>query len=249
MKSPMKALIRTLALGGLLCVGAAQAGEEAELLYFKATPTNLPALQRGARTFINYCSGCHAMKYLRYSRMAKDLGIPEEQLKANLMFGVDKSSETIKTAMPAAAKDWFGQQPPDLSLEARYRGLDWVYTYLLSFYVDDKRPLGVNNTVLPNASMPHVLWEQQGWQKAKYKEVLEKGAKSQEFEGLELAEKGSMTPEQYREYVSDLVNFMAYAAEPGKAERISLGFRVFLYLVLLLILTYLLKKEFWRDVH
>jgi ubiquinol-cytochrome c reductase cytochrome c1 subunit len=234
-----------VALSGLLPGFAAQGAEGPEVPYLKLDASNKPSLQRGARDFMNYCSGCHSMKHLRYSRLGKDLDIPEDLLKAKLMFGTASTGDTIRSAMPAAAKDWFGQTPPDLTLETRIRGTDWVYGYLTGFYLDEKRPLGVNNSVLPNASMPHVLWDLQGWQKAVYKET---GGR-QEFAGLELAQPGKLSKEEYHEFVYDLVNFMSYAAEPVKEQRIKLGFKVFMFLVLLLIVTYLLKKEFWRDVH
>ena len=242
----------TLVLAGLSFAGIAPANE-AELKNFRPDYGNIASMQRGARDFMAYCSGCHSMKYLRYSRMAEDLKIPEDLLKTNLMFGTDKVGETIKVAMPAASADWFGRQPPDLSLEARARGADWIYTYLQSFYLDDKRPLGVNNTVLPGASMPHVLWELQGWQKkVEHKEGEEGKAAAAEGEhsaAFEQVTQGTLSPEEYREFVADLTNFMDYAAEPGKRDRIHTGFKVLLFLFLLLILTYLLKKEFWKDVH
>ncbi len=237
-----------LVIAGALTTNIAVANSEVELKNFRPDFGNVASQQRGARDYMAYCSGCHSMKYLRYSRIAKDLKIPEDLLKANLMFGTDKTGETIKVAMPAASEQWFGRVPPDLSLEARARGASWIYTYLQSFYIDEKRPLGVNNTVLPNASMPHVLWELQGWQKkAEHKEGEE--AKSEHHGEFELASQGSLTPAEYREFVADITNFMDYAAEPGKNARVHLGFKVLIYLFLLLILSYLLKKEFWRDVH
>lgn len=259
-----------LVLAGLSLAGSA-AANEVELKDFRPDYGNIASMQRGARNYMAYCSGCHSMKYLRYSRMAEDLQIPEDVLKANLMFGTDKLGETIKVAMPAASADWFGRQPPDLSLEARARGPSWIYTYLQSFYLDDKRPLGVNNTVLPGANMPHVLWELQGWQKkveheaapeAKAAGAASEGApeaakpaepKAAEAEhhgvAFEPVSAGTLSPEEYREFVADITNFMDYAAEPGKRDRIHTGFKVMLFLVLLLILTYLLKKEYWRDIH
>jgi ubiquinol-cytochrome c reductase cytochrome c1 subunit len=155
-----------LALAGLTLSVAAVANEGEKLPFsFKPDTANLGSVQRGARDFMAYCSGCHSMKHLRYSRIAQDLGIPEELVKKNLMFTSDKIGDHIISSMPAEqSQHWFGQTPPDLTVETRVRGSDWVYSYLNSFYADDSRPLGVNNTVLPNASMPHVLWELQGWQ-------------------------------------------------------------------------------------
>lgn len=158
----MKRLL--LVLAGFALSSAAVANEGVALLPFKADTGNLASAQRGARDFMNYCSGCHGLKHLRYNRMAADLGIPEDVLKKNLMFTSEKPGDHILSSMPPdAAKGWFGQTPPDLTLTTRQRGIDWVYTYLLSFYLDPSRPTGVNNTVLPGASMPHVLWELQGW--------------------------------------------------------------------------------------
>lgn len=213
---------------------------------FREDVGNLPSAQRGARDFMAYCSGCHAMKYLRYNRLAKDLDIPDDLLKSKLMLGTDKLGDPIPSSMPVKqAEAWFGRSPPDLTLETKARGTAWVYSYLQSFYLDDKRPLGVNNPYLPGVSMPAVLGELQGWQK------LDPPAKGEEDDApkFELVQAGTMSPQEYKEFIADLTNFMAYASEPGKSDRISLGFRVILYLLVLLVLTYFLKKEFWRDVH
>jgi len=235
---------------GALVANVAGANAGIELLPFTADSGNTASVQRGARNFMAYCSGCHSLKYLRYNRMAEDLNIPDDVLKKNLMFTSDKSGDPIKVAMPAASEQWFGRVPPDLSLETRARGANWVYTYLLSFYVDESRPLGVNNTVLVGASMPHVLWELQGWQKkAEHKAEGEHGGEHHGGSAFEKVTEGSLKPAEYEAFVGDLVNFLDYASEPGKQARISLGLKVMLYLFGLLVLTYLLKKEFWRDVH
>ncbi len=235
-----------LSLALALIPTLSRAEEGPEPLSFREDVGNLPSVQRGARDFMAYCSGCHAMKYLRYNRMGTDLGIPDDLLKANLMLGTDKVGDPIPSSMPAKqAESWFGRVPPDLTLETKARGSAWVFSYLQSFYLDDKRPLGVNNPYLPGVSMPAVLGELQGWQKLA---APEKG----EAEGapkFELVQAGSMTPEEYKAFVTDLTNFMAYASEPGKSERIALGGKVMLYLLVLLVLTYFLKKEFWRDIH
>lgn len=226
----------------------ASRADEPSTLQFREEAGNLASVQRGARDFMSYCSGCHAMKYLRYSRLGKDLQIPDDLLKAKLMLGTDKIGNPIPTAMPATqAQTWFGQAPPDLTLETKARGSDWVYSYLQSFYLDDKRPLGVNNPYLPNVSMPAVLGELQGWQKLKAH--AEGESESEGGPGFELVEPGTMTPEEFKGFVADLTNFMAYAAEPGKSGRIHLGGIVLLYLLLFTALAYALKKEFWRDVH
>lgn len=243
----------------MLLAPLALAAEHAELQSFRIDTTNLASVQRGARDFMSYCSGCHGMKYLRYNRMGKDLGIPEEMLKANLMFTSDKLGDAINSAMPKASADWFGAQPPDLSLEARARGADWVYTYLQSFYLDSTRPLGVNNSVLPGASMPHVLWELQGLQKKREHHVEASAGDSEhkaasEHEAhdaspFELVQKGSLSPDEYKKFVGDLTNFMVYAAEPGRNERIARGWKVLAFLLVFFVIAAALKKEYWKDIH
>lgn len=218
---------------------------------FEPDTANLQSVQRGARNFMSYCSGCHSMRHMRYGRIGQDLQIPEDLLKTNLMLTADKPGEPIKSAMPAAeSARWFGQPPPDLTVETRMRGADWVYNYLMTFYVDPSRPLGVNNLVLPGASMPHVLGDLQGWQV----KAEEHHGEAAEGHGhakpkFELVQGGKLTPDAYKKFVADTVNFMAYAAEPGKAQRISLGIKVLLFLLLFTGLAYLLKKEYWKDVH
>lgn len=243
-----------IALAGLTMSAGALASEGQKLpLSFKQDTGNLASVQRGARNFMGYCSGCHSMKHMRYSRIGRDLGIPDEMLKKNLMFTSEKPGEPIKSSMPDEdSKKWFGQTPPDLSVETRMRGADWVYNYLMTFYADESRPMGVNNLVLPGASMPHVLWELQGWQqKAEAHAAKTEGGHegAGHGTGLELVQAGTLSPDDYRKFVSDTVNFMAYAAEPGREGRISMGIKVIFYLILLSILAYLLKREFWRDVH
>ncbi|MGH8457518.1 MAG: cytochrome c1 [Stenotrophobium sp.] len=237
-----------------LCFAAAAFADEPELpLQFKPDTANLFSVQRGARDFMSYCSGCHSMKHLRYNRIAQDLGIPEDLMKKNLMLTSDKPGDPIISSMPeAASENWFGRTPPDLTVEARYRGPDWIYNYLNTFYLDPSRPTGVNNLVLPGASMPDILWELQGWQ---VKPDAPKGGAKPEAEGeeggtgLTLVQPGKMSPDDYQKFTADLTNFMTYAAEPGREDRISLGIKVMLYLILLTVLAYLLKKEFWKDVH
>lgn len=252
----MKRLVQRLAAGmaAVLVSGAAAAGGYALPYSFAPDVGNLASVQRGARDFMSYCSGCHSMQYLRYNRIASDLGIPLEVMQSTLMFTSEKPGDTIRSALPAAgAETWFGAKPPDLTLETRARGPSWVYSYLMTFHVDDGRPLGVNNLVLAGASMPHVLWELQGWQvKADYHgegEGQAETGRGGHGTGLELAQPGSLSPEEYGKFVGDLVNFMAYAAEPGAADRVSLGKKAMVYLLVLLVLAYLLKKEYWKDVH
>ncbi|HUP91799.1 MAG TPA: cytochrome c1 [Solimonas sp.] len=245
-----RALLAALLLG---MAGSAVASEGHALPY-KFEPDAKPAsLQRGARNYMNYCSGCHSMRNLRYSRVARDLEIPEGLLKTNLMFTSDKVGDPIHASMPAESAKWFGQQPPDLTVETRKRGADWVYNYLMTFYLDDTRPTGVNNLVLPGASMPHVLWELQGWQVKPAKHEAEGAAEGEGHgkhgAGLELAQPGKLSAEDYKKFVADTVNFMAYAAEPGRSHRISIGIGVILFMLVLTVLAYLLKREYWSDVH
>lgn len=245
---------RLLILAGsvLLTQGAVAAGgNDAFMLEARNDLGNIKSLQRGARNFVNYCAGCHSAQYVRYSRIAKDLGLTEEQVLENFMFGAGKLESTMQSAMPADdARRWFGAPPPDLSLTARSRGADWIYSYLKGFYEDPKATFGSNNVVLENAAMPHVLVELQGVQVAKYEETVDsEGNPHEEIVALELASPGSLTPEQYDEFVRDLVNFMDYIGEPVKLERRSLGIKVLAFLLLLFVLTFLLKKEYWKDVH
>ncbi len=239
-----------LALTGLLlAASAARADEEVKTLPFSDSAGNTASVQRGARDFMAYCSGCHSLKYLRYNRIGQDLGLSDDLLKQNLIFSGAKVGEQLVSAMPAkSAEDWFGRSPPDLSLETKARSPEWVYSYLMGFYLDSSRPFGVNNLYLQNVSMPAVLGELQGWQV----KVEEGKGEGEHHEGLplKLAQQGSMTPEEYKAFVTDLTNFMVYAAEPNAKERVSTGWNVMFYLIFLLLpLTYFLKKEFWRDVH
>ena len=239
------ALLLGLATGLFTAPAALASGGESHP-YFRVDTSNLAGLQRGARDFMSYCSGCHGMKYLRYNRMAEDLGISEDLLKANLMFATDKVGDQMTVAMPNEAADWLGAQPPDLSLTARARGPGWVSDYLQSFYLDPSRPLGVNNTVLPGASMPHVLWELQGLQAKVEHAAPAEGHHAKKFE---LVQKGKLSPEEYKKFVADITNFMVYAAEPARNKRISTGWNVLIFLSLFLPIVYLLKKEYWKDIH
>ena len=204
------------------------------------------SLQRGAKLFMNYCLSCHSAKFQRYNRMAQDLGLTEEEVTKNLMFITDKIGDTMNIAMPAAdAEKWFGVIPPDLSVITRARGVDYIYTYLKGFYADPKRPFGVNNVVFPDVGMPHVLWKLQGLQKAEF--VEHEGQKV--FEKFEPAEGGSLSAEEYDGVARDLTNFLTYVGEPIQAERQRLGKWVLMFLAVFFVLAYLLKKEYWKDVH
>jgi len=236
---------------GMLCAGTAWCEEGGIALLPSGTDLkNIDSLQRGARNFMNYCSGCHSLQYLRFNRMATDLEIPEPELVKNLMFTSDKPFEGINSAMPPDADGWFGRQPPDLSLMARERGPDYLYSYLKGFYQDKTRPWGVNNLYLPSTAMPHVLVERQGLQKAVFKnEPDQHGNAAMVLVGVEAMTPGSMKPEEYDQFVRDIVNFLEYAGEPIKAKRQSMGIFVMLFLLVFFVFAYLLKKEYWKDVH
>ena len=196
------------------------------------------SLKRGFESYINYCLGCHQLQYQRYNRTFADLGISEAEGKAKYMYTGEKVGDHITNTMPAKeAAAWFGSAPPDLTLEARLRSPDWIYTYLRSFHTDESRPFGVNNTVFKDVGMPHVL---QGLQ----------GVRSLDEHGnLTAAVGGSMTEEEFDTFARDLTNFLEYTGEPNKLERKSLGYKVLGFLVIFFIFTYLLKKEYWRDIH
>ena len=240
-----------LVLAGMAAGGSAMASGGGSYPYFRVDTGNTAGLQRGAASFMAYCSGCHSLKYLRYNRLATDLGIPEDMLKANLMFTSDKPGDVILSNMPRQSTDWFGATPPDLSLTARSRGAEWVNAYLQGFYVDPSRPLGVNNTVLAGASMPHVLWELQGWQKKVEHPAAADGhgEAGHAAPQLELVQAGKLSPEEYKKFVGDLTNFLVYAAEPGREHRKAVGRNVLIFLSIFFVLAYLLKKEYWKDVH
>jgi ubiquinol-cytochrome c reductase cytochrome c1 subunit len=231
---------------------AAMADEEGGIALMPAGTDirNTESLQRGARDFMNYCSGCHSLKYLRYNRLGEDLKVPESELAANLMFTSDKSFDTINSAMPKDSEAWFGKQPPDLSLIARARGTDYLYSYMKGFYVDKTRPWGVNNLYLPSAAMPDVLAQLHGLQKPVFKNVPdEHGSARMVLVGVDSMTPGAMKPEEYDQFVRDIVNFLDYAGEPVKGKRQSMGVFVTLFLLVFFVFAYLLKKEYWKDVH
>ncbi|MEO1925222.1 MAG: cytochrome c1, partial [Gammaproteobacteria bacterium] len=187
---------------------------------------------------------------MRYNRMGEDIGISDDVLKTNFMFGTDKVGDTMKIAMSASdAKIFFGVTPPDLSVIARSRGSDWLYSYFKTFYVDESRPFGVNNLTFKDVSMPHVLWKLQGIQRLTQSDHIDGAHHIPSYENLELITPGSQTEEEYDQTVRDLVNFLVYVGEPIKLKRKKIGVWVMLYLFIFAIITYLLKKEYWRDVH
>jgi ubiquinol-cytochrome c reductase cytochrome c1 subunit len=211
------------------------------------------SLQRGAKYFVNYCMGCHSLKHMRWQRMADDLEIPEDALRENLLFGGAEATDMMTVALrPEDGENWFGTEIPDLTLVTRWRSPDWVYSYLKSYYADDSRPYGVNNLVFPDVGMPHTLVHLQGVQAPVYADGEHGdggGDGGRHVVGVKLVEPGQLTPEEYDTMVRDLTNFLTYAGEPYKLERRALGLYVLLFLGLLFILAYYMKREFWKDVH
>lgn len=237
-------MMRSIAFFCLMVLSsAAMAASDAPIYHVDVDLGDKESLQNGARLFVNYCMGCHSAKYMRYNRLGKDLGVPEDVLEANLMFGVDKPGSTMETVMPAKqAEKWFGVVPPDLTLVSRSRGADWLYSYLLTFYKDPESSTGFNNRQFKGVAMPHVLAELQGVKRPVYDDeghIVE----------LENVTPGTMSDKEYHSAMRDLVNFMVYLGEPAKLQRYTLGFWVIVYLLVLLGIVYLLKKEYWRDVH
>jgi len=242
-------------VGGLVAVSWSTAGMAAEhnsaLQLARNDVGNTASLQRGARNFVNYCSGCHSAKYVRYSRLAKDLQLTEAQVTDNLMFPEARIHDTIKISMrPEDANHWFGTTPPDLSLIARSRGSDYIYSFLKSFYVDPSRPTGVNNRVMAQTAMPDVLWELQGVQEAVYdgESDAEHNAVHKRFKEFKIVRPGEQTPQEFDQFVRDTVNFLDYIGEPMQLERRSIGFRVLIFLLVFFLFAYFLKKEYWKDV-
>lgn len=213
--------------------------------------SNTAALQRGAKYFVNYCMGCHSAQYVRYNSVGHDLGLNDAQLESYLIFTGSKTTDTMVSAMPSAdAQKWFGIAPPDLSLESRSRGADWIYTYLKSFYLDSKSTTGVNNVVFPKVSMPDVLWELQGTQKAVFSTVKNPdGSSYQVFDHFGPATPGKLTPQEFDKADRDITSFLVYMGNPVMLESRDLGLRVIGFLIVFFILAYLLKREIWKKIH
>lgn len=230
-----KLLLAICALFPLLAVAA---GSSLPLDKANNDLTDKESLKNGFKTYINYCLGCHQLQYQRYNRTFTDLGIEPADGVANYMYTGEKIGDHITNTMPKKeAASWFGTAPPDLTLEARLRSPDWIYTYLRSFYMDDKRPFGVNNKVFKDVGMPHVLQDLQG-----VSSIDEHG-------NISPAMGGSLTTEEYDTVVRDLTNFLEYVGEPSKLEREAMGVKVLIFLVIFFIISYFLKKEYWKDVH
>jgi ubiquinol-cytochrome c reductase cytochrome c1 subunit len=251
----MKRLIVIFSL--LLCASFSYAGEETVTLdHIKPNLNDKASLQNGAKVFTNYCFGCHELKYARYERVANDLGIPADIYEKNLIFNHAKIGSLMTNSMPKdEAKKWFGNPPPDLTLVARSRGADWLYSYLRGFYKDPARPWGVNNVVFKNVGMPHVLADLQGV----CAQPPELGIKPKvdplsgqiiKQSGCDkFARKGSMTPEEYNQNIYDLVNFLVYMGKPYQLESQRLGIYVLIFLAFLFVFAWFLNKEYWKDVH
>lgn len=249
----MKKILIALLFAPVLALAS---GGHAKLDKWPGSVSDKAALQHGAKLFVNYCLNCHGASYLRYNRLL-ELGLSEDQVKDNLMFTADKIGELMRIAAQRDdQKQWFGAAPPDLTLIARARasgsgsGADWLYTYLRSFHLDDKRPTGWNNTLFENVGMPHVLYGLQGQRVAHFAEATDdKGNKTRHFEKFETVVPGSLSDTEYDKAVSDLVGFMVWMAEPQQEFRQRLGVGVLIFLGILFLVAYALKKEFWKDVH
>jgi ubiquinol-cytochrome c reductase cytochrome c1 subunit len=272
MRNKTRALGRLLAVAVVECVlvtgasallGTVHAAEEEKAglgADWKSSKANTDvedkaSLQRGARNFANYCLGCHSLKYERWSRMAQDLDIPEDLFDKDILPPGDKPAQYVLTSMPAAdSETWFGKTPPDLSLVARSRGKDYLYRLWTTYYVDPTRPTGANNLQLPSIAMPDVLSELEGLKRPVYKNVETKGADGkvtteQEFDHFEMIAPGRLSTAEYEAFVRDTVNFLDYVGEPTQAARRSLGIWVVLFLLVFTWLAWLMKKEYWKDVH
>jgi ubiquinol-cytochrome c reductase cytochrome c1 subunit len=254
----MKKLLVRLAL---VCACAAHPlaiaqEEEPRLDAAPIDPRDLTSLQAGARTFVNYCLNCHSASLMRYSKL-EELELTEQEIKDNLLFTGEKIGDVMNVAISRKdAKDWFGAPPPDLSVIARSRSADWLYTYLRSFYRDPGRPTGWNNVIYPNVAMPHVLWQLQGQQVLKEEpargaeaKVAKESEQRAQAPRLELAAPGRLTPVEYDIVVRDLVNYMVWMSEPNALARKRIGVVVMFFLAVLVVLTFALYKEFWKDVH
>ena len=252
----MKRLILTLIVALGIANGAQAAGGEA--VAWDKAPNNvndLPALQNGAKLFVNYCLNCHSAAFMRYNRL-RDIGLTEQQIKDNLLFTTEKVGDTMKAVIdPRQAKDWFGANPPDLTLVARSRsghggsGADYLYTYLRTFYRDSTKATGWNNLIFPNVGMPHVLWELQGVREPVFETRTEHGHETKVFTGWKQVSPGTMTSLQYDQAVGDLVGYLQWMAEPAQNSRVRVGVWVLLFLGALTVITWRLNAAFWKDIN
>ncbi len=238
MKKLIILLLLTLSFGAI-------ANEEIELQSANIDLSNNESLQRGAKHFVTYCLGCHSAKHIRYLRIAIDVGAdPQKVLKDIAPEGASIYDQLHSAMNKHDAEKWFGTQPPDLSLIARSRGADWLYSYLKSYYIDPTKPLGVNNLVFKDTAMPNPLWQLQGEQHAEQRKTI-----YGEYTKLVIEEPGTLSEKDFDLFVNDLVNFLVYVGEPVQLERQRLGKYVILFLLVFLVIAYLLKKEYWQDVH
>jgi ubiquinol-cytochrome c reductase cytochrome c1 subunit len=251
----MKKLISIVLLAFGLVAGAQAAGGD-DIHWDKAPDrvNDLPSLQNGAKLFVNYCLNCHSAAFMRFNRL-KDIGISEAQIKDNLLNGTDKVGDQMKSAIdPKEAKEWFGANPPDLTLIARSRsghggtGADYLYTYLRTYYKDPEKPTGWNNLAFPNVGMPHVLWELQGERQPQWETKTEHGHEVKMFKGWKQVSPGTMTPLQYDQAIGDLVGYLQWMGEPAQNHRVRVGAWVMLFLVLLFVVVWRLNAAFWKDV-
>ena len=233
---------------GLLISASAFAAGGGNLQHAGTDLGDRASLQRGAQLYMNYCSACHSLKYLRYSRMGEDLGLTEDEVMKNLNFTGAKFGEHIHVSMTAAHADkWFGKMAPDLSVISRVRGSDWIYTYLKSFYLDESFPLGWNNTLWTNAPMPNPLWQLQGLQHAEFGQP-DKATGARHVTGLKVTQPGTLDAAGFDQVARDITAFLEYAGEPAALKRQSMGVWVLLFLAMFTFIAYLLKTEYWRDV-
>lgn len=251
----MKKIILSLALALGLVTGA-NAGGGDTIAWDKAPNkiNDLAALQNGAKLFVNHCLNCHSAAFMRYNRLT-DIGLTEQQIKDNLLFTTDKVGDTMKANIdPKQAKEWFGANPPDLTVIARSRaghegsGADYLYTYMRTFYRDETKATGWNNLAFPNVGMPHVLWEMQGVRRPIFEERQESGHKVQVFKGWEQVTPGTMTPQQYDQAMADLVGYLQWMGEPAQTQRVRLGLFVMLFLLGFMYIAWRLNASFWKDI-
>jgi ubiquinol-cytochrome c reductase cytochrome c1 subunit len=251
----MKKLILSLMLACGLVAGAQAA--EGGIAWDKAPSrvNDLPALQNGAKLFVNYCLNCHSAAFMRFNRL-QDIGISEQQIKDNLLQGTDRVGDVMKAAIdPKEAKEWFGGNPPDLTLIARSRsghggtGADYLYTYMRTFYRDPEKATGWNNLAFPSVGMPHVLWELQGEREPQFETVKSHGHDTMVFKGWKQVSAGTMTPLQYDQAMGDLVGYLQWMAEPSQNTRVRVGVWVLLFLGLFTVIAWRLNAAYWKDVH
>lgn len=251
----MKSMIKTLICAVLLAASTtSMAASTGPLFHVNVDVDNHFSLQRGAKLFVNYCLSCHSASFSRYNRVAEDLDISEENMQEMMMFTGRKFGDTMTVALTTEqGKEWFGAPPPDLSVRARSRGADWIYSFLKSFYLREDAARGVDNLQFPGTSMPHVLWELQGYQTlnedAHHDSHDHGDGHGDEMASLFHPGEGSMNEEEYDQAITDLVNFLVYIGEPAQLKRKTIGVGVLFFLVALGVLAYYMKRDYWKDIH